>query len=1126
MTAEARCPNTECRYTLRVSTQNLGKKMKCKLCGTPFTLSPSATSPERQVTQAGSRSTVPTSSSSAQPAKKLGRFEIRSHLGSGAFGAVYRAHDPQLDREVALKVPHAAKLRNRWFVKRFLNEAKATARLQHPHIVPLFDAGKNEKRYYLASAFIEGGTLDKAIGERTFEFRETARIIMQLAEALAYAHKQGIVHRDVKPDNIMLDLNGEPHLMDFGLARLETSDEKLTQDGTVMGTPAYMSPEQARGVADDISPASDQYSLGATMYEMLTGEIPFSGLPEVVIFHVIQTEPAAPRSIKSSVPIDLETICLKAMSKHPAARYESCQQMAEDLRRWLDNEPIAARKISRFERLLRWVKREPIVSGLALTVFLMFAVGLAVSSWQWSVANKQTERALKASEKEMHAREAETKVRQQLAGSLKSERAALKRARSGLYGFQFHEVQKACLDSQHETALKILQQLADDPEYAHLRSWEWRLMNGAMTYPEPLQVIDDSDVSVPSTADMGTRAISWSHDGSIIALPRRLSGGLNLYDVKSGKLTKKLDTPVRAFSWSTRQPELAIMRTTEVEFHGESSDANSQSSVNVSLPEFRRPKLRSVAKLVWNPQGTQIAAIRRIAEYRQGEYSGHIAIIDRDLQQVAWSQSWDDRSPAGVCWSPDGTQIAVGFHLKSDRSGEENVALLNASDGTIVRTIDPKESRPDYMQWSPDGDLIYFGSKGGGSGHLYSTKRNKLQWATMHTHAPRFAFNAVILGQPGYRHLGIFNFQHHSRRALLWGCRTQGLAWGPNAQQVVIGIPDGGRGPQGAHRFEIYDISKIPTPYVEFMNRGPHTSSFSDLAWSPDGELLSTVTADGSIWLLDADGSTVIKKTEPLGAARYQLRWLDHPSRVVVADSNGNVRFIEVPNLKETKSIDLSNNFKHLEWNSAEDRLCISHEAAGLVTLNVKSLNEVPNAVSATNRIEAFATRSEAPGCYVLDSMGNVSLVKDTSKSQKTVLGMVEPGASSMSCDRAGRRLIFSYSHGSCAMYAKRDNGLKLEWTIPSAGIDAKFHPTDDRIAILRGNGDVTIANASTGAVLLDLSEDLYSPHHRSRSEFQPTRLEWSPDGGSLAVAGYCRGWSGASYGVVGIWRAVNYTAR
>ena len=220
----------------------------------------------------------------------------------------------------------------------------ASARLQHPHIVPVFDAGKDEQtgEYYQASAFIAGQTLQSAIDEQPMDCRRAAKIARMLAQALGYAHSQGILHRDVKPANVMLDEKDEPHLMDFGLARIEKSDEKLTRDVALMGTPANMSPEQAQGQNNQLTVASDQYSLGIVLYELLTGHTPFSGPPHVQIHHHLRTEPERPSKQNAVVPKDLETICLKALAKEPDNRYPDCVEMAEDLRRWQANEPIQA----------------------------------------------------------------------------------------------------------------------------------------------------------------------------------------------------------------------------------------------------------------------------------------------------------------------------------------------------------------------------------------------------------------------------------------------------------------------------------------------------------------------------------------------------------------------------------------------------------------------------------------------------------------------------------------------------------------------------------------------------------------------------------------------------------------
>jgi serine/threonine protein kinase len=244
---------------------------------------------------------------SATPAT-FGRFQIKRKLGSGAFGTVYLAHDPQLDRAVALKVPNPGTLSSPRKVERFLREARAAANLRHPNIVPLYEAGQQEGNYFIASAFIHGQPLADAIPEGGMFLAEAAQIVRQLAEALAYAHEQGIVHRDIKPANVMLDDKGTPHLMDFGLAARTDEAEKLTHDGAILGTPSYMAPEQAEGQKGEAQPASDQYSLGILLYELLTDHTPFSGPVQAVLAQVLSQDPDSPRKSRPEIPRDLETI--------------------------------------------------------------------------------------------------------------------------------------------------------------------------------------------------------------------------------------------------------------------------------------------------------------------------------------------------------------------------------------------------------------------------------------------------------------------------------------------------------------------------------------------------------------------------------------------------------------------------------------------------------------------------------------------------------------------------------------------------------------------------------------------------------------------------------------------------
>jgi eukaryotic-like serine/threonine-protein kinase len=275
----------------------------------------------------------------------LGRFRILSLLGEGEHATVYRAYDPILERDVALKVPRQAVPKTAKVLDRFLGEAKALARLRHPRIVPVYEAGCAAGRHYIAMALIEGRSLAEQLLERPIALDRAAEIVAELAEALAYAHTQGIVHRDVKPANIRVDDHGAVYLMDFGIAYRPDSGEVALPRGVILGTPAYLAPEQAEGGQTNVLPASDQYSLGVVFYELLCGRPPFCGPPSYVLFHAIHHATPSPRTVSPRVPRSLAAICLKALAKRPDRRYRDCQHLADDLRRWLRGEtPRAYRR--------------------------------------------------------------------------------------------------------------------------------------------------------------------------------------------------------------------------------------------------------------------------------------------------------------------------------------------------------------------------------------------------------------------------------------------------------------------------------------------------------------------------------------------------------------------------------------------------------------------------------------------------------------------------------------------------------------------------------------------------------------------------------------------------------------
>jgi serine/threonine protein kinase len=285
-----------------------------------------------------SKGAANSSRSNLASAQELGRFRILGVLGKGHHATVYRAYDCVLERDVALKVPRQGLLKSAKAVERFLGEAKALARLRHARIVPVYEAGCSASRHYIAMALIEGRSLAEHMSDHRPGLERATEIVAELAEALAYAHSQGVVHRDVKPANIRLDERGAVYLMDFGIAYRPDSGEIPLPPGMILGTPAYVAPEQAQGGQSNVLPASDQYSLGVVFYELLCGRPPFCGPPSYVLFHTIHHDPPAPQSVAPRVPRALASVCLKALAKRPEDRYADCQQFAEDLRRWLRGE--------------------------------------------------------------------------------------------------------------------------------------------------------------------------------------------------------------------------------------------------------------------------------------------------------------------------------------------------------------------------------------------------------------------------------------------------------------------------------------------------------------------------------------------------------------------------------------------------------------------------------------------------------------------------------------------------------------------------------------------------------------------------------------------------------------------
>ncbi len=320
--------------------------------------------------------------------RDFGPYELLEEVARGGMGIVYRARQTQINRVVALKVMVAGQFAAPDFVKRFRTEAEAVASLDHPNIVPIYEVGEHGGQPFFSMKFVEGGTLAQEISKLKVRSSnlQAVELLVKLARAVHYAHQRGILHRDIKPGNVLLDAQGEPHLTDFGLAKLVEKDSTLTHTMAMLGTPSYMSPEQARGEAKHLTTAVDVYGLGAVFYELLTGQPPFAGGTTMeTVRQVLDKEPRRPSAISEGIDRDLETICLKCLEKDPARRYSSAEALADDLERWQRHEPILARPQSALYVLRKLMRRHKGgVAAIAIIAALLIA-GITVSIWQAGV---------------------------------------------------------------------------------------------------------------------------------------------------------------------------------------------------------------------------------------------------------------------------------------------------------------------------------------------------------------------------------------------------------------------------------------------------------------------------------------------------------------------------------------------------------------------------------------------------------------------------------------------------------------------------------------------------------------------------------------------------------------------